>query len=460
MRCLTQQVRIDDLEADEDGIAEMMMGEDSMTDVARPGTSLRTALRTSSTSQAIRPVTQSGRPITGVTRPGTQGRPETVENVLRAPRTAKTARPMTSSSGRFVRLGTASMLTSNTGGPFVNLRRLNISKYSKNPSLSRPLFEYIVYHENDIRLGLELASQATKHCDYKDWWWKLQLGKCYFKIGLMRDAEKQLRSCLKDPMATCDAYLWLGKVFIRMDQPLSAMEVYKEGLDKFPRDLQIHLARIYEAINDHDAASALYKKVLDVEATNIESIACIAMHMFYTEQPEVALRLYRRVLQMGATSCEVYNNIGLCCYYSQQYDMCITCFERALLFSDSDETTAEVWYNISHIALGIGDRKLADQALRLAIVANNVHAEAYNNLAAIEGNKKKCNLNQVRALFQSSATHGPHLFEPRYNMALASEKTGKYDTAYINVKEALKLYPEYYSARELFQKLRKLYENI
>lgn len=110
--------------------------------------------------------------------------------------------------------------------------------------------------------------------------------------------------------------------------------------------------------------------------------------------------------------------------------------------------------------MGIGDRQMAEQALRLAIVANNVHAEAFNNLGAIEGNKKKCSLEQVKVLVESSANHGPHLFEPRYNLALVLEKTGNYDTSYKNVKEALKLYPDYYSAKELFQKLRQLYENI
>ncbi|KAI1295370.1 Tetratricopeptide repeat protein 8 [Halotydeus destructor] len=103
MRCLTQQVYVDDIEADEEGIAEMLMNEDAVAQVARPGTSLKTAanMKTPGTSQAIRPVTQSGRPITGMLRPGTQGRPDNMEHALRAPRTAKTARPMTSSSGAF-----------------------------------------------------------------------------------------------------------------------------------------------------------------------------------------------------------------------------------------------------------------------------------------------------------------------------------------------------------------------
>ena len=48
------------------------------------------------------------------------------------------------------RLGTASMLTE-PGGPFIQLSRLNISKYASQASIAKPLFEYIYYHEHDVR---------------------------------------------------------------------------------------------------------------------------------------------------------------------------------------------------------------------------------------------------------------------------------------------------------------------
>ena len=58
-----------------------------------------------------RPTSQSGRPLSGFARPGTQSaRPGTMEQALRTPRTAHTARPVTATSGRYVRLGTVSMV--------------------------------------------------------------------------------------------------------------------------------------------------------------------------------------------------------------------------------------------------------------------------------------------------------------------------------------------------------------
>ena len=60
---------------------------------------------------------------------------------------------------------------------------------------------------------------------------------------------------------------------------------------------------------------------------------------------------HRRLLQVGVYNAELFTNLGLCCFYSQQYDMAISCLQRALHLSPNDETTADVWYNIGHVAL-------------------------------------------------------------------------------------------------------------
>jgi tetratricopeptide repeat protein 8 len=40
------------------------------------------------------------------------------------------------------------------------------------------------------------------------------------------------------------------------------------------------------------------RQVLYFDSSNVESIACLASHHFYTDQPEIALRFYRRLLQV------------------------------------------------------------------------------------------------------------------------------------------------------------------
>ena len=70
---------------------------------------------------------------------------------------------------------------------------MNIDKYSKRPNVAKALFEYIFYHENSIREAMELASQALQASKYEDWYWKVQLGKCYFRLGMFRDSEKMFK---------------------------------------------------------------------------------------------------------------------------------------------------------------------------------------------------------------------------------------------------------------------------
>src|SRR4051812_44654207 len=102
----------------------------------------------------------------------------------------------------------------------------------------------------------------------------------------------------------------------------------------------------------------------------MEAIACLAGDLFYTDQPELALRHYRRLLQMGVSSSELWNNLGLCCFYAQQYDMTLTCFERALASVEDDTIGSDIWYNIAQVAIGIGDLALAYQALKISVSLN------------------------------------------------------------------------------------------
>uniref|UniRef100_A0A3Q3E1R2 Tetratricopeptide repeat domain 8 n=1 Tax=Labrus bergylta TaxID=56723 RepID=A0A3Q3E1R2_9LABR len=425
-RALTEMVYIDEIEVDQEGIAEMMLDESSIAQVARPGTSLRLpgTSQGGGPTQAVRPMTQTGRPITGFVRPSTQsGRPGTMEQAMKTPRTASTARPVTSASGRYIRLGTT-------------------------------LFEYIFHHENDVKNALDLAAQATEHAQFKDWWWKVQLGKCYYRLGLYREAEKQFRSALNQ-QEVVDTFLYLAKVYQRLDQPITALNLFKQGLDHFPGEVTLltGIARIHEEMNNISSATEYYKDVLKQDNTHVEAIACIGSNHFYTDQPEIALRFYRRLLQMGVYNCQLYNNLGLSCFYAQQYDMTLSSFERALALVANDEEQADVWYNIGHVAVGIGDLTLAYQCFKLALAFNNDHAEAYNNLAVLE--LRKGRIEQSKAFLQTAESLAPHMYEPHYNLSILTEKIGDLQGSYTAAQKSEDSFPEHVDTQQLLRQLRQ-----
>uniref|UniRef100_A0A673HXK2 Tetratricopeptide repeat protein 8-like n=1 Tax=Sinocyclocheilus rhinocerous TaxID=307959 RepID=A0A673HXK2_9TELE len=284
-RALTEMVYIDEVEVDQEGIADMMLDESSIAQVARPGTTLR------------------------------------------LPGTSQGAAP--TPAVRFV--------------CFFRLFKLPYSNLWPSSSCSLKL------------------------------------------LGLHREAEKQFRSALTH-QEFVDTYLYLAKVYQRLDQPITALNVFKQGLDHFPAEVTLltGIARIQEEMNNMISATEYYKEVLKQDNTHVEAIACIGSNHFYTDQPEIALRFYRRLLQMGVFNCQLYNNLGLCCFYAQQYDMTLSSFERALALVSSDEEQADIWYNLGHVAVGIGDLTLAYQCFKLALAFHNNHGEAYNNLAVLE----------------------------------------------------------------------------
>ncbi len=67
------------------------------------------------------------------------------------------------------------------------------------------------------------------------------------RLGLYRDAEAQFKSTLKH-FSTVDMFLYLCKVYVKLDQPKNALDYFKKGLDKFENDTSLltGIARIHE----------------------------------------------------------------------------------------------------------------------------------------------------------------------------------------------------------------------
>uniref|UniRef100_A0A4X2L8R8 Tetratricopeptide repeat domain 8 n=1 Tax=Vombatus ursinus TaxID=29139 RepID=A0A4X2L8R8_VOMUR len=238
--------------------------------------------------------------------------------------------------------------------------------------------------------------------------------------------------------------LLLAWSYFRRRKFQQCADLCTQVLEKAPYD---------QAMNNISSAAEYYKDVLKQDNTHVEAIACIGSNHFYSDQPEIALRFYRRLLQMGVYNCQLFNNLGLCCFYAQQYDMTLTSFERALSLSENEEEAADVWYNLGHIAVGIGDLSLAYQCFRLALVNNNNHAEAYNNLAVLE--MRKGHVEQARALLQTASSLAPHMYEPHFNFAALSDKIGDLQRSYVAAQKSEAAFPDHIDTQHLIKQLKQ-----
>ena len=64
-------------------------------------------------------------------------------------------------------------------------------------------------------------------------------------------------------------------------------------------------------MNNMEMATKFYKDVLQQDNMNVEAIACIATHYFYTDQPEIALKFYR---QDNSCTCTLFLKFHACVY--------------------------------------------------------------------------------------------------------------------------------------------------
>lgn len=463
-RALTMTDFVDDTELEEEGVAELLLDDNATASLPRPGTSFNrpaTGQRGQGFDQSIRPVSSSGRPLTGFARPGTIGRPITGQDAVRTAMTGnRTAqggsRPVTS-LGRELRLGTASV-QAQPGGQFLNVDRLDFTKLvKKNPAMAKVMCDYLIYHERNVRKALELCAEGTKEGaegSFKDWWWKARLGKCYYKLGLFQDAENQYKSSVRDQDMVV-THLELNKVYVRKNQPKTALTALNKAAENHAGEalLLVRIARIHDEMLETDKSVAAFKTVLNLDASNVEALACLAANHFYSDQPEMSLRYYRRLLQMGVNNVEIWNNLGLCCFYASQYDMALSCFERALQLADD---VSDVWYNIGQVAIGIGDLGLAYQAFKIAVSLDANHAESYCNLGVLELRKR--NVEAAQANFLLAQAMAPHLFQPFFNGALLSYKLGNFQDAFSMAQSSIEINPEHSDTKELIKALKRHFQ--
>lgn len=307
------------------------------------------------------------------------------------------------------------------------------------------------------------------------------MGKSFYRMGLLREAEQRLKTSLQKQEMLLP-YLELGKVYIRLDDPKSALDVYECGENVCPSNpmLICASARIYDEMGDSDKAKDKYCEVLAVDASNVEAIASLGAFYFYDGKPELAMRFYKRLLHLSTTaatdgdanaddedelpnygsststedhnlkkgavsspsialaaSCEMWNNIALCCMETGQIDLVLPNFSRALQHATESAQTSDIWHNIALFYVKMGDLTLAYQAFRISAAANPDNAESLNALGVLD--MRRGNLDSAKVFLASAREKQPFMHEPCFNGALLARRMGDIEEASKLIKKAKEL---------------------
>ena len=265
----------------------------------------RNNLKTALGASGLKPGTRAG-----FLRPETQSRLQTAKG-----RTAKTARPITSLTGRQTRMKTAALLTD--AGEFIDVMRINTNRYGSDLHYAPIIFDYLLHHQPDARFALRLAETAKENSPKHFQFWNLALAKCYIRLGMFRKAEQQLQLCRNYSITSV---LLFSKIYLKLRQPKSALSCIEQAERVWPNNLSLFTqkARIYQSEFDDTAKSIeFYRKVLNTDRNDVEAISSLATENFYHEHPEISLKFYQQLLSqnrndwMKENLVQIFNNIGL-----------------------------------------------------------------------------------------------------------------------------------------------------
>ncbi|XP_013104144.2 tetratricopeptide repeat protein 8 [Stomoxys calcitrans] len=433
MRALTQRIYIDDLETNDadDAVNEEVEFERIAT-TARPRTSIKTAFVPRPSTSTLRSSTALSRGESGTRRMLTSSMSSRPTSGIARPGTSGLSRPGSSLGGRPAsRCGTASRVRATSAAaytigdataPLYQASRLNPTIYAERKVLVKALFQFLYYHEADVlkayslceavidvhkqKRGSSASLRSLASCD--EWWWQQQMGRCLLALKYPRKAESFLHQSLAN-FPHPDTYVLLSRLYQRLDQNQKAMDLIQSAVDKHPFDVtfRIEQGRLLDVMSQSEDSMQMYRLIAKLNPINVEALACIALNYFYDNNPEMALMYYRRILSLGVHSAELYCNIGLCCLYGGQIELVLPCFQRALLTAKTSEQKADIWYNLSFVAITTGDFNLAKRCLQLCLTSDARNGAALNNLsvlAAYTGDilKSKSYLNAAKDVMPDS----------------------------------------------------------
>jgi tetratricopeptide repeat protein 8 len=327
---------------------------------------------------------------------------------------------------------------------------INVSNFAKNPFLSRILVDYMLHRLRDPIRAVALAAECTSQHGFRDWWWKNRLGRAYYLLGLYADAEAQLKSSI-GTSANIDSRLELAKLYVRIDQPAKATAELEAGAQQFPLDVRfpLGLARVWDQLGNTIKARETWKAVLERDQASVEALASLGASTYYDDQPETAELFYMYLRKLGIANAAVLNNLAITAMGGGDYANVGPAIVAALSLATSPEEKADIWYNISHIALTAGELRLAAQSLLIATSLSLKSAEAFNNLGLLE--LKNRNIQKSIAAFKAATDANPEMHEPWFNLALVYERMGQLQEAFHAAKQAVRLYPGFTDAVDLLE---------
>lgn len=325
--------------------------------------------------------------------------------------------------------------------------------YPVNIETKKSLIELFKKTTNYTRL-IEIATEImeTHSNDENDLWAIRTLSEAYLK---MKDYEKALEYAnlikehpLADKVLATENIAKILRENGQIDESIEVLaSLIAERSNLNTIMLKKSLAQSYEAKQAFDAATNVYKEILDeAGAEDIKQIhfemsniyADWAMHLFNTDDTANCFKKFTIAIQYDSTNPKVYYNIGQVNQAIKNFNEAISQYKKAIELDNENPiyymSTAECYEELNNV---YEERK----ALAECAKYDKNNARVFYKLALLY-EKQNDYINALLSI-QKALEIDENFLDAKYKLALIYEHQGKKDEAIELYEDILKWDPEY-----------------
>ena len=213
-----------------------------------------------------------------------------------------------------------------------------------------------------------------------------------------------------------------------------------ENINSEIKDL-FKLALENQKQNNFDQAEINYKKILEIDSNQFETIFFLGTLYAQTKKFEKALELLNKGIQINPKVADLYNNMGLIYKEMREFDQSLKYFKKAV---EVNENFAIAFSNLALVYKDLKNFKESEKNFLIAIEKKPNNFDFYNNLGVLY--KDFDYFEKAENIFKKILSEDPKNLLANLNLGNIFKFKQKIDLAEYHYNQCIEINPNYFPA--------------
>lgn len=267
---------------------------------------------------------------------------------------------------------------------------------------------------------------------------RLILARLHRRHGDLDAAEKDYRELIKRHAGLASAYLELGQLYDDQGRLFEAVSLYRQGVHKNPRNLQLRRRLIRHLINQQDLKGALaeLQTLSELAPDDLDAKRRIGLILLDQQRWADAAEIFRQLLDADQNNDLFAYYYGSALEREQRWADAYAAFSR--IDKDSDRYP-DALYHRSFLKHQLGDLDQAIQLIRQRITLAADRPDLFDSLATMLQQAKRPA--EAKEVLAKGISRFPKDTTLRYHFGVLLEQQGEWEAAMTAMQKLLQIDP-------------------